>query len=99
MKRFRLSAKLAMAILPIGLVALSAAGFIAVSFLGESKEQNETAHAATVSADAIATLKAVWEEEGQARQLNLFEDEGARATTWSMPRNGLIKPTKVGKSL
>lgn len=74
MKRLRLSAKLALAIIPIGLVALLAAGFIASAFLGESKDQNETAHAATVTADAIATLNAVWIEEDFARQVHLFND-------------------------
>src|SRR5690606_11869818 len=74
MKRLRLSAKLALAIIPIGLVALIAAGFIALTFLSDSREQNETAHAATVAADAIETLKAVWDEEGQARQVYLFDN-------------------------
>lgn len=77
MKRFRLSAKLAMAIIPIGLVAVLAAGFIAYTFLNDSREQSETAHAATVTADAIDTLKAIWDEEGQARQLFVFGDESA----------------------
>jgi hypothetical protein len=75
MKRLRLSAKLALAIIPIGLVALLAAGFIAFTFLGNSRAQNETAHAATVAADAIETLKAVWDEEGQARQVYIFEND------------------------
>jgi CHASE3 domain sensor protein len=75
MKRLRLSAKLALAIIPIGLVALLAAGFIAFTFLGNSREQNETAHAATVAADAIETLKAVWDEEGQARQVYLLGND------------------------
>ncbi|MEX1093063.1 MAG: ATP-binding protein [Acidimicrobiia bacterium] len=74
MKRLRLSAKLALAIIPIGLVALVAAGFIAFTFLSNSRAQNETAHAATVAADAIETLKAVWDEEGQARQVYLFDN-------------------------
>ncbi|MEX1249106.1 MAG: ATP-binding protein, partial [Acidimicrobiia bacterium] len=77
MKRLRLSVKLALAIIPIGLVALVAAGFIAFTFLSNSRAQNETAHAATVAADAIDTLKAVWDEEGQARQLYLFENSDA----------------------
>lgn len=77
MKRFRLSAKLAMAIIPIGLVALLAAGFIAYTFLQESEQQGETAHAATVAADTVDALKTVWIEEGQARQLYLFGDESA----------------------
>ncbi len=74
MKRLRLSAKLALAIIPIGLVALVAAGFIAFTFLSDSRTQNETAHAATVAADAIDTLKAVWDEEGQAREVYLFDN-------------------------
>ncbi len=74
MKRLRLSAKLALAIIPIGLVALVAAGFIAFTFLIDSREQNESAYAATVAADAIDTLNAVWEEEGDARQLYIFGD-------------------------
>ncbi len=73
MKRLRLSAKLALAIIPIGLVALVAAGFIAFTFLSDSRAQNETAHAATVAADAIDTLKAVWDEEGEARRVYLFD--------------------------
>lgn len=75
MKRLRLSAKLALAIIPIGIVALIAAGFIAFTFLGNSEDQNETAHAATVSADAIEALKAVWDEEGQAREVYIFGNE------------------------
>ncbi len=75
MKRLRLSAKLAMAIIPIGLVALAAAGFIAFTFLEDSKQQNETANAATVTADAIDTLNAVWEEEDHARQVYIFGNE------------------------
>ena len=74
MKRLRLSAKLALAIIPIGLVALVAAAFIAFTFLSDSRAQNETAHAATVAADAIDTLKAVWDEEAQAREVYLFEN-------------------------
>ena len=77
MKRLRLSAKLALAIIPIGLVALLAAGFIAFTFLGNSREQNETAHAATVTADAIETLKAVWDEEGHARQAYIFGNDNS----------------------
>ncbi len=75
MRRLRLSAKLALAIIPIGLVALLAAGFIAFTFLGNSEEQNETAHAATVTADAIATLNAVWSEEALARDVFVFGDD------------------------
>ena len=75
MKRLRLSAKLALAVIPIGLVALIAAGFIAFTFLGNSREQNETAHAATVATDAIETLQAVWDEKGQARQVYLFGND------------------------
>ncbi|MDH3189732.1 MAG: hypothetical protein OEM39_03720, partial [Acidimicrobiia bacterium] len=79
MKRLRLSAKLALAIIPIGLVALLAAGFIAYTFLGNSEEQNETAHAATATADAIATLNALWTEEALARQVYVFGDTGVSA--------------------
>ena len=75
MKRLRLSAKLALAVIPIGLVALIAAGFIAFTFLGNSRAQNESAHAATVATDAIETLKAVWDEKGQARQVYLFGND------------------------
>ncbi|MGF1617900.1 MAG: ATP-binding protein [Acidimicrobiia bacterium] len=74
MKRLRLSAKLALAIIPIGVVALVAAGFIAFTFLSDSRAQSETAHAATVAAGAIDTLKAVWDEEAQARQVYLFDN-------------------------
>ncbi|CAN5847491.1 hypothetical protein BH23ACT4_BH23ACT4_08700 [soil metagenome] len=74
MKRLRLSTKLALAIIPIGLVALVAAGFITFTFLSDSRAQNETAYAATVAADAIDTLKAVWEEEEEARQVYIFGD-------------------------
>lgn len=75
MKRMRLSAKLALAIIPISLVALLTAGFVAYTFLGTSEQQNETAHAATVTSDAIATLDAVWSEESLARRLHLFGDD------------------------
>jgi Histidine kinase-, DNA gyrase B-, and HSP90-like ATPase len=77
MNRFRLSAKLALAVIPIGLVALLAAGFVANSFLKDSAAQNESARAATVTAEALDTLQAVWDEQAQARQLFVFFDAGA----------------------
>lgn len=72
MNRFRLSAKLALAVIPIGLVALLATGFIANSFLKDSAAQSESARAATVTAEALDTLNAVWDEQTQARQLHVF---------------------------
>lgn len=77
MKRFRLSAKLALAVIPIGLVALLAVGFIANSFLQDSTTESESARAATVTAEALDALNAVWAEHGEARQLYVFFDSGA----------------------
>lgn len=74
MNRLRLSMKLALAIIPIGIVALLAAGFVAYTFLGDSEAQNETAHAAAVTADAIATLNALWTEEALVRDVVVFDN-------------------------
>ncbi len=77
MNRFRLSAKLALAVIPIGIVALLAAGFIANSFLKDSAAQSESARVAIVTAGALETLDAVWDEQTQARQLYVFFDPAA----------------------
>jgi hypothetical protein len=79
MNRFRLSAKLALAVIPIGLVALLAVGFIANSFLEDSAAQSESARAATVTAEALNTLDTVWDEHAHARQLHVFFDSDAAA--------------------
>ncbi|HEY5890296.1 MAG TPA: ATP-binding protein [Acidimicrobiia bacterium] len=77
MNRFRLSAKLALAVIPIGIVALLAAGFLANSFLKDSSAQSESARVAIVTAGALETLDAVWDEQTQARQLYVFFDANA----------------------
>ena len=63
MKRLRLAQKMALAIIPIGLVALAAGGFVAWTFLERSNSQEEAAGAAIVSVEAMSTLRNVWSEE------------------------------------
>ncbi len=63
MKRLRLAGKLALAIIPIGLVALTAGGFVAWSFLERAAAQEEAARAAIVGVEAMATLRNIWSEE------------------------------------
>lgn len=75
MFRFRLASKLALASIPIGLVALLAGGFVAWSFLNEAAVQDETARSSIVASQAMATLRTMWSEEHLANTLILRPDQ------------------------
>lgn len=63
MFRTRLAAKLAMASIPIGLVALLAGGYVAWTFLEQANVQEETAQASTVASSAMEALSTLWSEQ------------------------------------
>jgi HAMP domain-containing protein len=60
--KLRLASKLAMASIPIGLVALVAGGYIAWTFLDGAEVQEETSRASTVASEAMAALGTLWSE-------------------------------------
>lgn len=59
MKRFRLPTKLALAIAPIGLVALAAGAWVSWNSLEEARVEERVSYAAQVAADAMDSLVAV----------------------------------------
>lgn len=63
MKRFRLATKLAMAILPIGLVALATGALASWSFLEEARSEERVAFAGAVAVDAMNALIRVSSEQ------------------------------------
>jgi len=75
MFRFRLASKLALASIPIGLVALLAGGYTAWTFLDEAAVQDETARASTVASQAMATLRTMWSEQHLANTLILRPEQ------------------------
>ena len=63
MFKFRLASKLAMASIPIGLVALMAGGYIAWTFLEGAEVQEETSRASNVASEAMGALGTLWSEQ------------------------------------
>ncbi len=63
MKRLRLASKLSFAIVPIGLVALLAGGFVAWTFFQRTTAQEQASRAAATSVEAMTTLRTIWSEE------------------------------------
>jgi signal transduction histidine kinase len=63
MKRLRLASKLSLAIVPIGLVALLAGGFVAWTFFQRTTAQEQASRAAATSVEAMTTLRNIWSEE------------------------------------
>jgi hypothetical protein len=86
--RTRLASKLALASIPIGLVALLAGGYVAWTFLDQAEVQRETAQASNVASAAMETLSTLWSEQHLINTLVLDPDgvdpvnlESARAQT------------------
>lgn len=75
MLKFRLASKLAMASIPIELVALLAGGYIAWTFLEGAEVHEETARASTVASEAMAALGTVWSEQHLVNTLVLRPDQ------------------------
>ena len=63
MKRLRLASKLSLAIIPIGLVALLAGGFVAWTFFQRTTAQEQASRAAATAVEAMTTLRNIWSEE------------------------------------
>ena len=63
MKRLRLASKLSLAIVPIGLVALLAGGFVAWTFAQRTTAQEQASRAAATGVEAMTTLRNIWSEE------------------------------------
>ena len=63
MKRLRLASKLSLAIVPIGLVALLAGGFVAWTFFQRTTAQEQASRAAATGVEAMTTLRNIWSEE------------------------------------
>lgn len=75
MFKFRLASKLAMASLPIGLVALLAGGYIAWTFLESAKVQEETSRASSVASEAMGALGTLWSEQHLVNTMVLRPDQ------------------------
>ncbi|MGH8957451.1 MAG: sensor histidine kinase [Acidimicrobiia bacterium] len=75
MLKFRLASKLAMASIPIGLVALLAGGYIAWTFLQGAEVQEDTSRASTVASEAMAALGTLWSEQHLINTLVLRPDQ------------------------
>ena len=63
MKRLRLASKLSLAIVPIGLVALLAGGFVAWTFFQRTTAQEQASRVAATGVEAMTTLRNIWSEE------------------------------------
>ncbi|HEX2153685.1 MAG TPA: ATP-binding protein [Acidimicrobiia bacterium] len=66
MKRFRLATKLALAIVPMALVALATGALVSWTFLEEARAEERVSSAARVAADAMDALVAVSAEQSRA---------------------------------
>ena len=75
MFKFRLASKLAMASLPIGLVALLAGGYIAWTFLEGAEVQEETSRASSVASEAMGALGTLWSEQHLVNTMVLRPDQ------------------------
>lgn len=75
MFKFRLASKLAMASIPIGLVALLAGGYIAWTFLEGAEVQEETSHASSVASEAMGALGTLWSEQHLINTMVLRPDQ------------------------
>ncbi|HKZ20399.1 MAG TPA: ATP-binding protein [Acidimicrobiia bacterium] len=75
MFKFRLASKLAMASIPIGLVALLAGGYIAWTFLQGAEVQEETSRASNVASEAMGALGTLWSEQHLINTLVLRPDQ------------------------
>ena len=75
MFKFRLASKLAMASIPIGLVALLAGGYIAWTFLEGAEIQEETSRASSVASEAMGALGTLWSEQHLINTLVLRPDQ------------------------
>jgi hypothetical protein len=73
--KFRLASKLAMASIPIGLVALLAGGYIAWTFLEGAEVQEETSRASSVASEAMGALGTLWSEQHLINTLVLRPDQ------------------------
>lgn len=75
MFKFRLASKLAMASIPIGLVALLSGGYIAWTFLEGAEVQEETSHASSVASEAMGALGTLWSEQHLINTMVLRPDQ------------------------
>ena len=75
MFKFRLASKLAMASIPIGLVALLAGGYIAWTFLEGAEVQEETSRASSVASEAMGALGTLWSEQHLVNTMVLRPDQ------------------------
>ena len=75
MFKFRLASKLAMASIPIGLVALLAGGYIAWTFLEGAEVQEETSRASSVASEAMGALGTLWSEHHLINTMVLRPDQ------------------------
>src|SRR5680860_1014764 len=73
MKRFRLATKLALAIVPIGLIALGAGYLVTQNFLNEAEAEERVAAASRVAVDAMDVLQDITTEQSAVLNAALGE--------------------------
>lgn len=89
MKRLRMASKLALAIVPIGLVALAAGALVARLALDRAFEEERASLAAAVAADAMDALVAFSEEHSLALDIAVGNSEGDLSRRQSTTDNAL----------
>lgn len=77
MKRFRLATKLALAIVPIALVALATGALVSWTFLEEARAEERVSVAARVAADAMDALVAVSAEQAATLEVALGNSDAS----------------------
>lgn len=99
MKRLRMASKLALAIVPIGLVALAAGGLVAWNALERAADEERASIAAEVAADAMDSLVAFSTEQAMLLDTAVGNAEGSLQPRQSATDNALTRLSDSVKDL